>query len=144
MIPVDETQNIVLPYDRPQQGRLYSLGNMAILTVHDPPLDVQLLKSTYEFEKQIPSRRPPGIGFGEDAEAATVAFFGDRQEAARLFRQSWEKVWCSLRVTHPGWAKYPAMLPDGWTELEIERVWMNGSPRRLIARTGEPAKLPQE
>ncbi len=177
VIPVDETQDIVLPYDHPPQGRLYSLGNMAMLTVHDPPLDAKLLKNTYEFEKQLRSGRPPGIGFGEDAEAATAAFFGDRHEAARLFRQSWKNVWVEpygmikeapsedyacfltnfgsllqtamvgftgIRVTHPGWAKYPAVLPEGWTQLEIERVWMNGSPKRLLARNGEPARLLEE
>jgi len=175
VIPVDQARNIVLPYDHAPQGPSYSLGNMAMLTVHDPPLDVQLLKGTYEFEKQLRSRLPPGIGFGENAEAATAALFGgDRREAARLFRQSWENVWVKpygmikeapsedyacfltnfgsllqtamlgftgLRVTHPGWAKYPATLPEGWTRLEIDRVWMNGSPRRLLARNGEPARL---
>jgi hypothetical protein len=63
VIPVDGMRNIVLPYDHPQQGRLYSLGNMAMLTVHDPPLDVQLLKKTYEFEKELRSRSPAGNWF---------------------------------------------------------------------------------
>jgi len=48
------------------------------------------------------------------------------------------------RVTHLGWAKYPAALPEGWTELEIERVWMNGSPKHLLARNGKRAELLDE
>lgn len=35
----------------------------------------------------------PSIGFGVDAEAATASFFGDRHEAATLFRQSRHDVW---------------------------------------------------
>jgi len=175
VIPVDETRNIVLPYDHPQQGRLYSLGNMAMVTVHDPPLDVQLLKETYKFEKELRSPRPPGIGFGEDAETAMAALFGDRREAARLFSQSWENVWVepygmikeapsedyafsptsALCFRQQCWVSGASAspIPDGRNTLlasrrldgvEIERVWMNGSPRRLLARNGEQAKLLQE
>jgi hypothetical protein len=49
-----------------------------------------------------------------------------------------------IRVTYPGWTKYPAVLPEGWTEIEIERVWMNGSPRHIVARNGEMAQLKEE
>jgi len=177
VIPIDKTRNVVLPYDDPPVGQAYSLGNMAMLTVHDPPLDAQLLRSTYEFEKVLRDKLPPGIGFAVDAEAATAAFFGDRNEAAKLYRQSWERVlmepygmikeapsedygcfltnfgsllqtamvgFTGIRVTHPNWAKYPASLPEGWTRIEIDRVWLKGTPRRLIASNGERAKLLEE
>ena len=174
VIPIDEARNIILPYDHPPQGRQYSLGNMAMLTVHDPPLSEQLLKNTYVYEKNLRGSHPRGIGFSMDAEAATAAFFGDRSEAAQLYRQSWQSVWVEpygmikeaagedyacfltnfgsllqtamlgftgIRVTHPGWAKYPATLPEGWDKLEIERVWVRGEAKRLVAVNGRPAQL---
>jgi trehalose/maltose hydrolase-like predicted phosphorylase len=174
VIPIDKARNVVLPYDNPPQGRQYSLGNMAMLTVHDPPLSEQLLKNTYEYEGNLMAPHPPGIGFSMDAEAATAAFFGDRSEAAKLYRKSWQNVWVEpygmikeapdedyacfltnfgsllqtamlgftgIRVTHPGWAKYPATLPEGWDRLEIDRVWVRGEAKRLVAVNGRPAQL---
>ena len=149
VIPIDKARNVVLPYDDPPQGRDYSLGNMAMLTVHDPPVSNQLLKNTYDYEKSLTDPHPPGIGFSMDAEAATAAFFGDQLEAAKRYRQSWQNGWVEpygmikeapsedyacfltnfgsllqtamvgftgIRVTHPGWAKYPAILPEGWDQ----------------------------
>ncbi len=174
VIPIDKARNIVLPYDHPGKGREYSLGNMAMLTVHDPPLNRQLLKNTYDYEAKLRAQRPQGIGFALDAVAATAAFFGYRSEAARLFRESWQNVWVEpygmikeaqsedhacfltnfgsllqtamfgftgIRAAAPGWAKYPATLPDGWTRIEIDRVWLGGTAYRLIARNGQKAEL---
>lgn len=40
------------------------------------------------------------------------------------------------------WAKRPVVLPDGWTSIEVERVWVRGVPYRLVARQGaERAEL---
>jgi trehalose/maltose hydrolase-like predicted phosphorylase len=174
VIPIDEARNVVLRYDHPPQGRQYSLGNMAMLTVHDPPLSATLLKNTYQYERNLRGSHPRGIGFSMDAEAATAAFFGDRSEAAKLYRQSWQSVWVEpygmikeapgedyacfltnfgsllqtamvgftgIRVTHPGWAKYPAILPEGWDKLEIDRVWVRGEAKHLVAVNGKPAQL---
>ena len=174
VIPIDAACNIILPYDHPPQGRQYSLGSMAMLTVHDPPLSQELLKNTYEYESKERGPNPQGIGFSMDAEAATAALFGDRGEAAKLYRQSWQKAWVEpygmikeapsedyacfltnfgsllqtamlgftgIRVTHPGWAKYPATLPEGWDRIEIERVWVRGEAKRLVAVNGSLAQL---
>jgi hypothetical protein len=46
-----------------------------------------------------------------------------------------------LRVNEGDWRKYPASLPIGWSRIEIDRVWVRGEPRRLIAVDGAPAKL---
>ena len=46
-----------------------------------------------------------------------------------------------IRVTRPGWAKYPATLPEGWDRLEIDRVWVRGEAKRLVAVNGRPAQL---
>jgi len=47
VIPIDPSLNVVLPYDHPPQGLQYTLGHMAMLTVHDPPFSTRPLKHTY-------------------------------------------------------------------------------------------------
>ncbi len=34
------------------------------------------------------------------------------------------------------WLKRPVVLPEGWSSIEVERVWVRGSPYRLFARHG--------
>jgi Glycosyl hydrolase family 65 central catalytic domain/Glycosyl hydrolase family 65, N-terminal domain len=93
VIPIDQARNVILPYDRARPGQEYSLGNMDMLAVHDPPLSYALLKSTYEYESILRRQYPGGIGFGLDAVAVSAAFFGDRRAAERFFRESWKDVW---------------------------------------------------
>jgi hypothetical protein len=35
------------------------------------------------------------------------------------------------------WCARPVTLPQGWTELQVDRVWARGRPLRLIARHGD-------
>ena len=46
-----------------------------------------------------------------------------------------------IRLSEGDWRKYPATLPAGWNQIEINRVWVKGAPMRLIALDGAPAKL---
>jgi hypothetical protein len=40
------------------------------------------------------------------------------------------------------WAKRKVILPEGWTSIEAERVWVRGRAYRLVARQGaEQAEL---
>ncbi|MDP9088245.1 MAG: glycoside hydrolase family 65 protein [Pseudomonadota bacterium] len=40
------------------------------------------------------------------------------------------------------WAKRPVILPETWTSIEVERVWVRGIPHKLVARQGaKRAKL---
>ena len=40
------------------------------------------------------------------------------------------------------WAKRAVVLPEGWTGIEVERVWIRGRPYKLVARQGaERAQL---
>ncbi|MET3667240.1 glycoside hydrolase family 65 protein [Caulobacter sp. 1776] len=39
------------------------------------------------------------------------------------------------------WGGAPAVLPQGWEAIEIDRIWVRGRPVRFIARQGEPARL---
>src|SRR5919109_3939108 len=41
-----------------------------------------------------------------------------------------------IRITEGDWAKYPATLPEGWRSIEVDRVWVRGEPRRLVATNG--------
>src|SRR5579871_190256 len=34
------------------------------------------------------------------------------------------------------WMKRPVVLPEGWTRIEVERVWVRGVPYKLVARQG--------
>ncbi len=36
-----------------------------------------------------------------------------------------------------GWARRPIVLPEGWSAITIERVWVRGKPMRLEARHGD-------
>jgi len=46
-----------------------------------------------------------------------------------------------IRVREGDWTKYPASLPAGWQRIEMDRIWVKGEPRRLIAIDGAPARL---
>lgn len=35
------------------------------------------------------------------------------------------------------WPSRPVILPQGWTAIEVDRLWVHGQPARLIARHGE-------
>jgi protein-glucosylgalactosylhydroxylysine glucosidase len=39
------------------------------------------------------------------------------------------------------WSRRPAVLPAGWTSIEVDRVWVRGVPMRLVARQGARAEL---
>lgn len=38
-----------------------------------------------------------------------------------------------------GWSRRSVVLPQGWTDIEVERVWIRGRPARLSARHGAPS-----
>lgn len=46
-----------------------------------------------------------------------------------------------IRVNEGDWRKYPAVMPAGWIRIEIDRIWVRGEPKRLIAVDGAPAKF---
>jgi protein-glucosylgalactosylhydroxylysine glucosidase len=39
------------------------------------------------------------------------------------------------------WPSGAVVLPQGWTAIEIDRVFIHGAPMRLVARHGQPARL---
>jgi len=46
-----------------------------------------------------------------------------------------------LRIRQGEWTKYNATLPEGWTKIEIDRIWIRGEPMKLVAEHGKKAKL---
>jgi protein-glucosylgalactosylhydroxylysine glucosidase len=46
-----------------------------------------------------------------------------------------------LRIRRGDWRAYPATLPEGWSGLEINRLWVRGRPQRLVAEGSKPAQL---
>jgi len=46
-----------------------------------------------------------------------------------------------IRGTHPGRAKYPATLPEGWDKLEIDQMWVRGEAKRMVAVNGRLTTL---
>ncbi|PYV79396.1 MAG: hypothetical protein DMG96_04285 [Acidobacteria bacterium] len=46
-----------------------------------------------------------------------------------------------VRINEGDWRKYPASLPTGWSRIEIDRIWVRGEPKRLIAVDDALAKL---
>ena len=46
-----------------------------------------------------------------------------------------------LRISDGDWQRYPASLPEGWTKVEIDRVWVKGKANRLAAEHGKSAVL---
>jgi protein-glucosylgalactosylhydroxylysine glucosidase len=46
-----------------------------------------------------------------------------------------------LRIRHDDWRAYPASLPEGWSRIEIDRLWIRGKPQHLVAEHGSPAQL---
>jgi protein-glucosylgalactosylhydroxylysine glucosidase len=183
VLPVDSTKKIIQPYDNPPpaSSKSYSTGQMDFLTVHDVPIDIELLRSTHAFEETIRREREASsrgagiaIGFAEAAISATAAFLGEKRRALELFHQSWRNVWLEpfgmireapsqdygcfltnygsllqtvmlgftgLRISEGDWRKYPASLPLGWGKIEIDRIFVRGEAKKLMATDGAPAKL---
>jgi len=48
-----------------------------------------------------------------------------------------------LRIRPGDWRKYPATLPQGWKRIEIDRIWIRGTPFHLAAEDGRLAVLTQ-
>jgi len=46
-----------------------------------------------------------------------------------------------IRIQDGDWAKYPAALPPGWNSIEVDRIWVRGECRRLLALSGRKAQL---
>jgi hypothetical protein len=39
------------------------------------------------------------------------------------------------------WCRRPAVMPDLWEAIEVERIWVRGRPARLLARHGSTARI---
>jgi sialate O-acetylesterase len=48
-------------------------------------------------------------------------------------------VACGLAADPAAWFERDVVLPEGWKEIAVERLFVRGSPRNLTARHGQPA-----
>jgi trehalose/maltose hydrolase-like predicted phosphorylase len=46
-----------------------------------------------------------------------------------------------MRISQGDWRKYPVSLPEGWKRIEIDRIWIKGSPWHVVAEQGKPLAL---
>jgi trehalose/maltose hydrolase-like predicted phosphorylase len=46
-----------------------------------------------------------------------------------------------LRITDGDWAQYPATLPEGWSRITLDRVWIKGKPMKVVAENGKRADI---
>ena len=46
-----------------------------------------------------------------------------------------------LRISDGDWNKWPVSLPQGWTRIEIQRLWIRGKAYHVVAEQGKPAIL---
>jgi trehalose/maltose hydrolase-like predicted phosphorylase len=44
-----------------------------------------------------------------------------------------------LRISEGDWRTHPVSLPEGWTRIEIQRIWIHGKPFHLVAEQGKTA-----
>jgi len=172
ILPIDRSSNVLQAYDNVPAEQP---GFLDCLTVHDPPISLDILRNTYRQEDALRQAKPSFIiGFAADAIAATAALLNDKRRAAELFDLSWKTSWLEpfgmirevptqdygcfltdfgsllqtvmlgftgLRVNEGDWRKHPAALPEGWSQIEIDRIWVRGEPKRIVAVDGAPAKL---
>ncbi|HPU27918.1 MAG TPA: hypothetical protein PK458_17195 [Phycisphaerae bacterium] len=46
-----------------------------------------------------------------------------------------------LRFERDNWLAYEACLPEHWSRIEVDRIWLAGKPFRLVAEHGRKAQL---
>ena len=80
----------------------------------------------------------PPYGMIKEAEPQTygcfLTDFGSMLQSAMI-------GFTGLRIQDGDWAKYPATLPEGWSSIEVDRIWVRGEPRRLVAVEGRKPQL---
>jgi protein-glucosylgalactosylhydroxylysine glucosidase len=46
-----------------------------------------------------------------------------------------------LRISEGDWSRHTATLPEGWARIEVDRIWVRGVPKRLVAEHGKLPRL---
>ena len=46
-----------------------------------------------------------------------------------------------LRVSEGEWNRYEATLPENWKSIEIERIYIRGEKKRVVAQHGKKAQI---
>jgi len=183
VVPIDEENGILLPYDDPPPPSdvRYSNGTVQFLFLHDPPLSNEVIKNTYFYEEQCLFRNPEdypwpkwNVAHVAAPYAVLAAHYGDKERAKTLFEVAWKPFsikpygivkefrktnfgafvtsygsllhsvmlgFTGLRISENDWRKYPVSLPQGWDRIEIDRIWIKGVPKKLVAVDGQLPSL---
>lgn len=137
----------------------------------DLPFDRDLLRRTYEFYRTLPNKTlSMGVVFmiGDGAFLGDRRW--QRELIDRVIAEKCDPVWgmgleytgdkttcfvttqagmlqtvlmamTGIRFEPKDWTKYDACLPDGWSRIEVDRVWLGGKAYRLEAVHGQKASL---
>jgi len=104
-VPMDASGKVIIPYPGAKHtpGRAgYSVGMLPFLLVHNPPVPLETLRATWEFEEKVRSEQPACPGNPASSKApsfsafpmsAAAAFFGKRDIAKEIFHNSWKPYW---------------------------------------------------
>jgi hypothetical protein len=46
-----------------------------------------------------------------------------------------------IRIGESDWNKYDVTLPENWSAIEIERIYVRGEPKHVIAKHGSKARI---
>ncbi len=91
----NEPKNRFEEVDLREHPEAYTLNNTQVLVFHDPPIAPALYRNTWVYEELLRAKREPSPsvpgslrspGFSIPPLAACAAMFGERKEAADLFR----------------------------------------------------------
>ncbi|MHC4797824.1 MAG: hypothetical protein ACYTF1_14370 [Planctomycetota bacterium] len=137
----------------------------------DLPFDRALLRRTYDFYMTIPMKKlSMGVVFFIGDGAFLGDRKGPRELFHRVISEKWEPLWgmgteytgetttcfvttqagmlqtvmmglTGIRFEPNNWTKYKACLPEGWTKIEVDRIYLGGQAYRLEALHGSKAAL---
>jgi trehalose/maltose hydrolase-like predicted phosphorylase len=80
----------------------------------------------------------PPFGMIKEAESQTygcfLTDFGSMLQAVMI-------GFTGLRIQDGDWARYPATLPEGWKGIQVDRIWVRGEPKRIVAVQGRKPQI---
>jgi hypothetical protein len=137
----------------------------------DLPFERDLLRRTYDFymTRHVPVLSM-GVDFFIGDGAFLGDRIGPKRLFERTMKEKWEPVWgmgleysndkttcfvttqagmlqtvmmamTGLRFEPGNWTKYNACLPEGWSRIEVDRIYLGHTSYRLEAVHGQKASL---
>jgi trehalose/maltose hydrolase-like predicted phosphorylase len=120
-----------------------AFADISFLFPFDVQVDAAVLERTWQSFKSVRSRHEE-IGFAKAAEAGFAAAMGDRERAARLFREAWEPAWLEPfgMAREVPTQNYGCFLTDMGALLQTAMIGFTGLRVTETAWNKYPAALP--